>query len=71
MQIELNIPELVYIIVAVICAIGIGKDVFTPEYGSGGWFSNSKPSGEIGCAGMLWVAGFLVFTLVFGGIFWW
>lgn len=71
MQIKIDIPGLIYIIVAMVCAIGIGKDVFTSINGSGGWFSSSKSSGEIGCAGMLWVFGFLIFTLIFGGIFWW
>lgn len=71
MTITLNTPEIIYAVVAIFFAIVIAIDVFKPTYGSGGWFSTSKPSGEIGLFGVLMALCFLLFSLIWGGIFWW
>ncbi len=60
---------LLYVVIAIILVIGIVRDYFSSYYG--GLWSGGKRSNAFGVNSYVYGVLLLIFTLIFGGIFWW
>ena len=71
MNITISYANLTYALVTLAALFLLLHDIFRVIPGNGGYFSESKQRGEIGCSGVVIIAIWVIFTLVFGGFFWW
>lgn len=67
MTIKLNLA--VYFAITLLFAAWFLSDFFKSE--SGGYFYSGKRSGEMGFTGLLSIGIWIIFSLIWGGIFWW
>jgi hypothetical protein len=65
----ISIQTVIYIIISILFTIWFFSDFFASW--SGGNFSHGKKSGELGFQGILSIFFWIIFTLIYGGIFWW
>jgi len=65
----ISIQTLIYIVISLLFLISFLSDFFASW--SGGNFSHGKKSGELGFVGALAIVIWLLFTLIYGGFFWW
>ena len=69
MEITIPVQLAVYLGITIGFMIGFFIDLFKTE--QGGNFYSGKRSGEMGLIGILSFFVWLVFTAIWGGVFWW
>lgn len=58
-----------YALVVIIFIVGLTIHLTTVSYGN--LFTSGKRRGELGLWGFLMIVGMGIFTLIWGGFFWW
>lgn len=66
---EVKLTSAIYFGITLAFLIGFIWDMSQTE--SGGYFFPGKRSGEIGCLGLIIAIIWVVFSLIWGGFFWW
>jgi hypothetical protein len=62
----IRISTLIFIVVTVVFVMWFFRDLFMPANGI-----ITKKKGEIGCEGIFAIILWILYTLIWGGIFWW
>jgi len=70
MNITIQLHQAVYAIITAIALVYILFDVFR-EYGGGGYFSSRKYKGQLGFPSAIMIILWFIFSLIWGGFFWW
>lgn len=61
-----RLSTLIFVVVTVLFVLWFFRDFYLPAHGI-----INKNSGEIGCEGAFAIILWILFTLIWGGIFWW
>lgn len=67
MEVKVSLEIVIYVIISILCVIWIVANYLREDYGD--YFSKRKY--EFGLSGLVAIVTWIVYTLIWGGIFWW